>query len=219
MSIDWEVAGDCDRPVSRDVFARPEGVKHFIPGETPIPLLVRITVRCRRCKPCITQRKRMWSARAILEYRQAYRTWLGTFTLSPEEHDRVLNLCRASDSVSGRDFEERTPEDQFLERHNRISKHLTLWLKRVRKNSQASIRYLMVCEAHKNNLPHYHALIHETERETMVTKRVLQAAWPHGFTNFKLLADDESSGATYACKYLNKDVRSRVRASIRYGRR
>ncbi len=218
VGIEWDIAGDCEYPYGRDLWARPDDQTQFGPG-TAVPLLVLMTVRCRKCGPCRRQRQRMWSARAILEYRQSYRTWLGTLTLRPEDHDHVLNMCRAKDAEGGHDFDKLSPDEQFLERHKRISRYLTLWLKRIRKNSGANLRYLMVCEAHKNNLPHYHALIHEPECEQRVTKRVLQAGWPHGFSSFKLLADDESSGATYACKYLSKSALARVRASVGYGRR
>lgn len=218
IAIDWDVAGNCEHPYTREIFARPDDQTEYGPGK-PVPLLVIMTVRCRRCGPCRRQRQAMWSARAILEYRQSYRTWLGTLTLRPEDHDMVLNMCRAYEAERGTDFEVLSPAKQFLARHNRISRYLTLWLKRVRKNSSAKLRYLLVCEAHKNNLPHYHALIHEPECESRVTKRVLQAGWPHGFSSFKLLDDDESSGATYACKYLSKSALSRVRASVGYGRR
>lgn len=220
--LEWDVCGNCLEPITRFVDAHPVGSRkgrHVVidSKRTAVPLQIDLDVRCRKCRNCLRYRKSVWTARAIEEYRMAVRTWLGTFTLRPEEHDMVLNLCRKESSDRNEDFDVLTSELQFVRRHMKISKWLTLYLKRVRKNSGAKLRYLLVCEAHKSGLPHYHALIHETELERPVTKRCLELCWPHGFTNFHLLPQDEVRGATYACKYLNKSVLARVRASQRYG--
>lgn len=222
MSIDWDISQDCEQPVTRVHFARPyspTNSRELIvkTGSTPIPLQVSMEVRCRKCPKCRRFRQRQWAARSIAEYRSSARTWLGTLTFKPEEHDRILNLCQAEFRGSGQDFEHLSADEQFQKRHIRCSKLLTLWLGRVRKNSGVRFRYLLVLEAHKSGLPHYHALVHEPVENLEVTKRVLQAAWPHGFSNFKLIEADQSSGATYACKYLSKSNRARVRASVRYG--
>jgi len=220
--IEWDVSGRCFAPITRYVDARPaaEGKgKHIMVGpRTPVPLQIDLDVPCRQCPNCLRQRRAVWSARAIEEYRVAVRTWLGTFTLSPDEHEMVRHLCVKEAAIKHLDFDAFGDDEKFRRRHIKISKWLTLWLKRVRKNSGAPMRYMMVCEAHKSGLPHYHALIHESVLDKPVTKRTLQAAWPHGFTNFKLLPDDESWHATYACKYLSKSILARVRASIGYGK-
>lgn len=222
MHVEWDVAGRCEAPLTRICYARPYPQKNgrdviVIPFKTPNSLLVELEVRCRKCRNCLWQRQKLWSARAITEYRSSHRTWLGTLTLSPDEHDRVLNLCRLDEVAHNQDFDLLSEQKQFALRHNRISKHLTKWLKRIRKDSGARLRYLLVAEAHKSGLPHYHALIHEPVIDEQVTKSVMQAQWPHGFTNFKLIPEHESSAASYACKYLSKSILARVRASIRYG--
>lgn len=102
-----------------------------------------------------------------------------------------------------------------MARHDEITKELTLWLKRVRKQSAASIRYLLVCEAHKSGLPHYHILVHQVG-EVPVLKKHLED-WPHGFTQWKLV-NDLTSTSGYVTKYLLKEARARLRASVRYGR-
>lgn len=218
--ITWNVEGDCSDAVSREFHGRPaspgDGREIVIAPGTNIPLTVTVEVRCRKCPHCLRYRTRVWAARAMYEYRASVRTWLGTFTFRPEEHDRILNLERHQYAQNNQDFDLLTEDQQFQSRHRRCSKFLTLWAKRVRKNSAARLRYLLVLESHKSGLPHYHALVHEPENKG-VTKRVLEAAWPHGFTNFRLIEDGERWGPTYACKYLNKSARARVRASQRYG--
>lgn len=110
-----------------------------------------------------------------------------------------------------------TADEQFVQRHKTIARWLTLWVKRVRKNSGAPIRYLLVCEAHKSGLPHYHMLLHERSPELQVRKRMLQAEWQaYGFTNCKLVEQDQHA-ARYVSKYLAKSALARVRASVRYG--
>ncbi len=220
--LEWDVAGRCLAPITRFVDARPAAKgkgKYVMVGEkTPIPLQIDLVVPCRKCGHCLKRRKWLWTARAIDEYRLAVRTWFGTFTLTLDEHEYIRHLCVQQSSRQGEDFDLLTDDEKFIRRDRKCRRWLTLWLKRVRKNSGAKLRYLIVCEAHKSGLPHYHALIHETSESTPVTKRCLQAAWPHGFTSFKLLPENESWRAAYACKYLSKSILARVRASIGYGK-
>lgn len=222
IRLEWQIAGNCISPVTRWVDARPaaDGKGRelvVIPGKTAVPLQIDLDVRCRTCRNCLRYRRYVWTARAIAEYRLAVRTWLGTFTLSLDEHEMVRHLVIKDISKIGLVFEEMTEGEQFIWRHRKISRWFTLWLKRIRKNSGAKIRYLLVCEAHKSGLPHYHALIHESHFATPVTKSIMEAAWPHGFTHFKLVPPDESAPASYACKYLGKSNLARVRASLQYG--
>lgn len=220
--IEWNVARWCHEPLTRFVDARPradgKGKTLMVAQGTAIPLQIDLDVPCRKCPGCLRHRRAVWSARAIVEYRNSARTWLGTFTLSADEHEMVRHLCVSEASKQHLVFERLHPDERFRRRHGKISKWLTLWLKRVRKNSGARMRYMMVCEAHRSGLPHYHALIHESDIAQPVRKRILELAWPHGFTNFKLLEENESRAATYACKYLSKSILARVRASIDYGK-
>lgn len=173
--------------------------------------MLEIMCRCRSCPSCLRYRRDLWSSRAARETLAGKRTWFGTLTLSPAEHYRVL--CQAR--VDYPDFDQAHPDDQFRMRHEVISKEITKYLKRVRKTTGAKIRYLLVTEAHKSGLPHYHILVHEVT-EQRVTQRELTKDWKSGFSKWKLLTDP--AAISYVCKYLAKDDRARVRASIRYGK-
>lgn len=174
---------------------------------------VEMWVRCRKCAACLAQRRKLWAARALKETAVAPRTWFGTFTLNPDAH--FLMECRAGVRLheGGTDWGSLNAPEQFLERHREIAKELSLYLKRVRKYSEAKLRYLLVAEAHKSGLPHYHMLIHE--RLTPVRKQLLKDQWKLGFTDFKLV--DDPRQAAYVCKYLGKSALARIRASQDYG--
>lgn len=83
----------------------------------------------------------------------------------------------------------------------------------------AKLRYVIVTEAHKVSevFPHYHILIHEVS--DTLTADSIKAQWRSrvGFIDRKLVRGSPE-GMLYLCKYLSKDNRARVRASIGYGR-
>lgn len=185
------------------------------PGHAQGLLVVEMHTRCRVCSRCRKVRSRMWYARAINETLQAKRTWFGTITLHPQAAHESLARARRQVTRRGSVWEELSPDEQFAELHKQNGLHLQLWLKRVRKESAAPLRFLLVCEAHKSGLPHYHCLVHETDEMRPVSKRTLQNQWKLGFTNFKLVTDPKAAG--YLCKYLSKSAAARVRASARYG--
>lgn len=214
--VRYPAAGDCSSPVYREMVSRhPEG--DALLSETSGRLLatVEIDVRCRRCDNCLRHRARLWRARAIAETDHAARTWFGTLTLSPDAHYRALCAADLRLRRQGVTFGSLTSSEQFLERHREISREITLWLKRVRKESDAKIRYLLVCEAHKSGLPHYHILIHECDEAKPVRVRTLQGQWRQGFSSFKLV---DRHAAPYVTKYLSKALLARVRASGAYGK-
>lgn len=222
MRIDWAVAGNCENPITRTLFARPAKPADareiiVIPGKTQTPIWVELDVRCRACRNCLKYRRSVWAARAIAEVGYSMRTWKCTWTFRPEAHDVVQNLLRRHYAQMNEDFDCLSADRQYMARHIRCSKEITLWFKRVRKNSGARLRFLLVAEAHKSGLPHYHALVHEQEVDASVTKSVMENAWTLGHAHFRLIDLDDKREATYACKYLSKDVRARVRASIHYG--
>lgn len=187
----------------------------------PGVLSVLMFVRCRKCTKCRKVRSRMWYARAVTETIRANRTWFGTITLNSDAQYMCIVRARRKVTRGGSVWENLTPQEQFAEQHRQAGVLLTLWLKRVRKQSGAKLRYLLVCEAHKSGLPHYHCLLHEQDEAAPVRHSVLSSQWTHGFTNFKLVVgDDEMSAAQragYVCKYLSKSAEARVRASARYG--
>jgi len=163
---------------------------------------IDLQVSCRRCPSCLKERGRRWSARAFHECKQSSRTWFCTFTLAPEHRLRACLLAKKKFS-----------NEEFSSIYNIISGWFTLYLKRIRKESGAKLRFFLAVEMHADGFPHLHALIHEVG-EGEVTKRTLQGQWPYGFTNVKL-ADPAS--ARYVTKYLAKSLLARVRASLNYG--
>lgn len=171
---------------------------------------------CRECENCLRRRQQHWSLRAQAEWRNSIRTWFGTLTLSPDAHYRTkLMWATGYGATNGVDFETLDPEAQFSARHSVISKEITDFVKRVRKNSEAELRFLCVTEAHKNGLPHYHMLVHEAVPTQPVRKLVLEQAWRLGFSQWRLVTD--AKAASYVTKYLGKSRMARVRASLDYG--
>lgn len=174
-------------------------------------------VRCRRCPNCLKYRASKWSQKGIVEVRASQRTWFGTLTVRPEtrfqyrmltEH-RLTEGGQQVDSASARYFREHVKD---------LGREITLFIKRVRKNSGARMRYLLVAERHKDGYPHFHVLIHEVHGSAPVTKAILEKAWQAGFSNWRLVSQDQPKVVYYVTKYLTKSALTRVRASFRYGR-
>lgn len=163
-------------------------------------------------------RRGLWTHRAQAECALATRTWFGTLTLCL--NDWVRFLYKAHLVASRRRAEpwnKLSQAEQFRYIVGAIRPELQMFLKRVRKNSGARLRYLLVSEEHKDGFPHFHILVHE--REGVVTKRELDSAWKLGFSKFKLVPVGESMrGARYICKYLTKSALTRIIASHKYGR-
>lgn len=174
-----------------------------------------LEVSCRRCPSCLRLRANVWKFRALAEIESARRTWFGTITLSPEQHFRMK--CQAIRALGPSVvFEQMSEAEQFAARHRQINIELTKYFKRLRKDRPEGLRFLLVAEAHKSGLPHYHCLIHENrESDATVGRRDLEAQWTLGFTKWRLVKD--GAAAFYVCKYLAKSSQARVRASIRYG--
>lgn len=181
------------------------------------PMWVDITVRCRKCPNCLRTRARQWAMRAKTEIAASSRTWFGTLTMTPSEHHLAFSraIVMYKDST-GIDLERADSDVQFKERVKALTPEVTRWLKRLRKNSGAKLRYILVAEAHKNGLPHFHILVHEAHGSGMVKHAQLAEAWNLGFTRFKLV--ENTGSAWYVCKYLSKSALSRVRASVGYGK-
>lgn len=180
---------------------------------------LEMDVRCRQCEECLKARAAFWRIRAQYELKNtAGRTWFVTLTLRPEEHFRSANLARVRLARLGEDFDRLDASRQFYERHHEVSRWITLYLKRVRKESAATLRYILVAEAHKSGLPHYHMLLHEAVLEEPVRQKTIYSQWLHGFSDARLVAQDgDISAARYVCKYLAKSALARVRSSVGYG--
>ena len=157
--------------------------------------------------------------RAVVELRATRgRTWFGTLTLAPQSHFEVVSRIRLRLAKRGEDFDTFPETRQFSERVHEIGKEITLWLKRVRKESAAKLRYVLVAERHKSGLPHFHLLVHEVCEDRPVAERTLRKQWHLGFSQFKLVAQgDETRTAGYVAKYLTKSALARVRSSVGYG--
>lgn len=102
---------------------------------------------------------------------------------------------------------------QFRERHRAIGAEITKLVKRLREAYQEPLRLLLVVEAHKSGLPHYHMLVHQVNEKPLLYDD-LKRLWRFGFSKWKLC---EPSAASYVCKYLTKSSLARVRASLGYG--
>lgn len=180
------------------------------------PLGLLLWTRCRKCGPCLGRRRNLWAARARDEVARSARTWFATFTLAPWAHQLMEMRASARLREGGSIWRLLTADERFSEVAQEYSAEVTKWLKRVRKNSGARLRYILVAERHKSGRLHFHALIHEVESSLQVTHAVLTSAWKLGFTKFKLVERDVKA-CWYVAKYLAKDAASRVRASLAYG--
>lgn len=176
---------------------------------------LELITRCRKCDKCRAARASLWRLRAMREIGQSARTWFGTMTMTASNQNHFLSVARHRLARQGVDFDTLGFDEQFRERVRAASPDITKFLKRVRKQSSASIRYLWVAEYHQSGAPHFHALIHEVSEVHPVRHKVLTDQWKLGFTQFKLI--DNNLPASYICKYLSKNACARVRASLHYG--
>lgn len=227
--VRWDIAGSCEDPKHAEVagripadFAAENPVQLETPQGQPVNLVIEMQVPCRKCPTCLRVRASLWRQRAFVECQRSARTWFGTLTVSPEEHYRAKLAAAVHSKKRGLgDFEALSEGDQFKARHAVISREITRYLKRVRKVSGAPLKYLLVAEAHKSGLPHYHLLVHEQDPLRPIGERQLRQKWQYGFSRWKLVrAASDLNGkaaAGYVTKYLTKSNLARVRASVRYG--
>ncbi len=209
---------------------------------------LELQTRCRKCAPCLRHRAAIWRNRATAEVANSVRTWFVTLTLNPASHSLMANRAFQRLRAQASDFDCLPEASRFAERHYECSKEITLFLKRVRATAavdhrqsarladacaaskgsrckchpinqfRVPLRYLLVAEAHKSGLPHYHMLISEFEESRPVRARHLKTNWRLGFSDVKLVAqDDGTRPAAYVAKYLAKSAIARVRASVGYG--
>lgn len=244
--FEWVLSADCESPHIVELYGRPQqwsnSLLHGLPANfrkaflepkwgfnrEPVkgyewstgrnhPLWFILTVACRKCHTCRAKRAAQWREKARSELSRASRTWFCTFTLSPDEQFRFKTMARVADHRNGDLFEQRTEEDKFRRVCDMIGPEITRYVKRVRKQSGAPLRYLFVTEKHISGDPHFHALIHEVNAGMPLRKAVLKEQWLLGFTRFKLV-DEPRNAAWYLCKYISKEAATRVRCSLRYGK-
>lgn len=220
--VRWDISGDCQKPFHTELWGRAQ----LMPGEREkvvgpktgnTPQLLEIETRCRKCERCLRARARRWFGAAKAETLYSSRTWFGTLTLEPGEQFRALCLARDKLAAQGVDFDTLSAHEQFVARHRAIGPELTRYIKRLRKNSKARLRYLLVAEAHKSGDPHYHMLVHESPDGGTISHRILSDAWNVGFERWRLSDPLKPHSSAYLCKYLSKSLSARVRASQGYG--
>ena len=234
-----DVSGDCQSPGRRTVSGLPPrsyGAWLSNSGSTvsllrgwgtwaepmfdrPMPITLSISARCRKCAACLASRRRLWQARVAAEVRYSERSWFGTLTFRPEL--QYFALSRAERRQAFRGVLDPTAAEQFRDHVRELSPEVTRWLKRVRKNSRARLRYVLVWEPHKSGYPHAHCVVHQSVVDEPVTYRHLADAYTAGYCKFNLISTDQGAvrAGRYVAKYLTKSVTAgaRVRASLRYG--
>lgn len=238
--VEWDVSNGCHNPFMRILTARedrPWRAKirterrgnttyyrdHDIDGVTLRRELeaigpnqffrLSIWTPCRKCSHCLKRRGQAWYFKAKDEIAAAPRTWFGTLTFAPDKLYLVEAQARHELYKRRIPSADITPARLFAQLAKVTGREVTKFLKRVRKNSSAKIRYLVVIEKHKSGAPHFHILVHEVDEP--VRYRVLSAAWQSGFSQFNLV--DGAKAAAYVSKYLSKSMLARVRASHGYG--
>lgn len=221
LQVDADMYGRCENPIE---ISRVAVDRNRITGECEVRRsndterrAVNVRLRCRKCSTCLRARAKYWREAATREMQFALlkgaRTWFGTLTLSPEQ--QALATYAAQCAVGLDAFSKLSELERLPLRHAAVSRSLTLALKRLRKELGAgAFRYLIVCEAHKSGLPHYHMLLHEVSSGTPVRKSSLSDFWRLGFSQWRLAKPE---AAWYVAKYLSKAALARVRASQRYG--
>lgn len=216
LRVDW--SGQCSAPVPVEwhSYSGKSRTRTRLVGPGAASFnRIEAMVPCRRCENCRKRRTMIWSARAIAEWRGSARTWAAALTFRPEVHHWCLSLVRRRISEQGLDFDALAVDDRFSELHKVLSKEVTRFIKRVRFNTGAPLRYMEVVEAHKSGLPHYHVLLHEQRAEKPVSKRTLEQAWRAGHSHWRLVRCEAQ--CAYLAKYIGKDNASRIRASLNYG--
>lgn len=214
ITVEADFSGRCEKPVT--VYHHGRTSYGALDVTETKPRYLILETKCRKCAQCLRDRQWHWTQRAKSELALSRRTWFGTLTLTPDAHHEAWLRAVARAAQRGLDFELASQERSFIMRHNAIGPQITRWLKRIRSESGANLRYMLIAEKHKSGLPHYHALIHERGAVT-VGERTLRRQWSLGFSKWNLVDPLSTKEAHYVCKYLSKDAAARVRASLRYG--
>jgi len=217
----WDVSRDCENPVPVTLHSRATGdMRRFSRKGVRAMAGIELTMLtpCRMCRVCLRKKAKLWADRARSEIEMSERTWFGTMTCRPEVHYWIDSVC----ATQRANFHSLPREEQFGAQSRAMGIEVTKYLKRIRKNSGCSFRYLQVTEIHDSpntadmlrGRPHVHMLIHEV-RGQPIRKSVLDSAWHHGFSQWRLVANQ--GAAWYISKYISKASDARVRASLGYG--
>jgi hypothetical protein len=224
LSTEWNIAGSCDNPMPVELNGRMysefsrgnDGEWDFLKGQRVVagalPHALFLKVPCRKCASCRNFKAMIWRARMQDEIDCAPRTWFCTFTLNPESQYELKIETAARLRNGGTDYWSLPWEDRKKEFEKTVVRHMTLYIKRLRK--KAKLRYAYVLERHKSGIPHVHAIIHEMDARMLKYANV-SSTWKLGFEKCKLI-DESDEAAQYIAKYIAKDG-TRMRASFRYG--
>lgn len=129
---------------------------------------------CGQCLPCRIHRRRMWSTRIYLESLCHERSAFVTLTYAPEK----------------------IPQGGSLE-----PRALQLFLKRLRFNSDAPLRFFGVGEyGDQTERPHYHLALYGL---SALDARVVERSWRDGFA---MVGDLTEQSAAYIAGYVTKKM-------------
>lgn len=165
--------------------------------------------RCRRCIKCVELRRYQWVLRAAREQMRHSHTYYLTLTFGPWARRQVLLAASLADIDA-------TAVGKMAQASGPL---VTRFVKRCRK-AGLEMRYLFVCEPHKNGFPHWHGIVHTWPKPFLAEDPewdicVLSRCWRDGFHKIEVV---NSIGAIrYVTKYITKETRHRVRASLSYG--
>lgn len=223
LQADWEGRGErypCTQPYMVEAIGLPSAataMHRYWKGSNQGKVPVELPARCRKCANCLKHKRRLWTARAVDELKASNRTWFGTLTFDPVNRFRIdLKASIAASRAGHGRWHGLLDETRFQWLTKAAGLEVTDWLKRVRSQSGVPLRYLLVCEPHKDWFPHFHLLLHESDQP--VRKALLESQWRSGFSHWRLVEREDPKSVYYACKYLTKSHQTRVRASRRYGR-
>lgn len=208
-----DFSNGCLHPPEVALRGAPDKVMIGIRKEADRVAFHTVAVPCRKCEVCLENRGKRWAAKAATECAAASRTWFCTFTVRPRERFKFKLNAQYRATSRGCIWSDLSEAEQFAYIHHEIGPELTKWIKRIRKNSGAKLRYLLVVEAHKDGFPHYHMLLHEYDEP--ISWADLSLNWKLGFSSFKVVKTDRAPW--YITKYISKSALARVRASIQYG--
>lgn len=223
----WDASSGCENPVYReirglvtDLYGRVEARENGYAGPGKIGTSTRfidLHVPCRKCGTCLRKKAQHWRLRMLTELIETEmldgRSWFGTLTLGPLPRARLRMQAMAAEGQAMWDLLSR--EQQTARMALAGGKLITDYLKRIREQSGAALRYCLVAEAHKDGTPHWHVLLHESGA-VPVRHACLSGQWVAGFSNWKLV-ESGPAAANYVAKYLSKSPVTRVRASVGYG--
>lgn len=203
IHADWSVY--CDAPVTVYRAIRAGKGRRSMEVSFPAP--------CRKCEKCLRFRRMRWRQRIINEILTAddagRRSWMITLTFAPVHLAGVLLEAQALQRRG-------KPRPEAIEQA--AYGHVQKYIKRLRKNTRKSFRYIAVPEyGEENGRLHYHLIL--SESDSPVLKLELQKNW-RSFSNAKLVDASGNRGIAGAASYVSKYIakgEGRPRASAAYG--